>query len=83
MNANRPLDVYICVFAKRRIPIDKVPTNIPLGKLVAAWFASTEEIGVEYSFNPISLRGQPVPFEIEFGLTNASDCVDWLNDNKA
>ena len=29
-----------------------------------------------------SLRGAPVPYEVERGLANASDCLDWLNDNK-
>jgi hypothetical protein len=28
-----------------------------------------------------SLKGAPVPFEVQFGMSNASDCGDWITDN--
>ena len=37
----------------------------------------------ENPLSPIkSLKGTPVPYEIQFDMSNRSDCQDWIEDNK-
>ncbi len=76
-----PFKIFSFFVVVRKLHWEQIPKNIPLGKIFWEWMATTELFPVGYSFNPISLKGEVVPYEISFNLSNASDCVDWMKDN--
>jgi hypothetical protein len=68
------------MFHKRGISAENIP-KCGFKKIVDAWLAKTEVLPEGYSWQPRSLKNLPMPFEIEFNMSNRFDCQDWLNDN--
>lgn len=77
---NDPLKI-LDFYRKRGIPREKIPYHCGFGKVLAAWFATTELPPAGYVAPVISLKGAPVPYEVEFSMSNADDCADWLAEN--
>jgi hypothetical protein len=51
------------------------------GKELETMLNETNEPPAGYTFEPISLKGAPVPYEIQKGMSNWIDCIDWVQDN--
>lgn len=44
-------------------------------------FQEENLIPPENLIKPIGLKNAPIPYEIQFNLSNRFDCQDWANDN--
>ena len=66
----------------RKIRADWQASHSVMAKELQTIMAETNSIAPEHLIKPISLRGQPIPYEIQFGLSNAGDGFDWTEDNK-
>jgi hypothetical protein len=78
-----PLKI-LSFYLKRGISPEKIPTKSVFGKIYWEWRNSPAEIELPegYKFNSINLLiDAPIPYEVEYGLSNWVDCVDWLKEN--
>lgn len=68
-------------FKKRGIRPEKIDRKSVYGK--EYWVLRERDLShIELPpFTPKSLAGAPMPYEVQYKLSNAGDCKDWLADN--
>jgi hypothetical protein len=71
----------IFFFLKRNVSPENIPNRSVFGKAYHQWLNTEWFFPENYKFNQISLNGAPLPYELQFCLSNAGDCADWLKDN--
>jgi hypothetical protein len=71
----------LVLFRVRRRISEKDFAKSAFGRELAALKAETHEAPADYKFEPISLKGAPMPYEIQFRMSNWADCQDWIREN--
>ena len=75
----------ICILSAhfRQHHIDWQKSKSAYARELQSLMAGTITIAPEHLKPIASLKGAPMPYEVRFGMKNASDCEDWLKDNEA